>query len=297
MTYTHKIYWNHHYVGAEDAFDTTRKSENIVNTIGANNITDPHHMIHVADKAIRHGLDIDYYGALKTGIPSQLANSNGFNWEPGIWEMARNSTAGVIAATQTALNQGIAGSLSSGLHHADQNTGAGYCTVNGLAITANWYNDTHITILDFDAHCGGGTVRSLRHYGIDHRVEQYDISTNKYDSYREDETHTINIVKNDNQYLRYVDQTLENINPNTDLILYNAGTDPYPIISYATMQQRDSMVFMHAKATNTPIAYVLAGGYTWEQTMADLVQTHISTIEAAEHAHTMTRHYIPTPVS
>ena len=118
----------------------------------------------------------------------------------------------------------------------------------------------NITILDFDAHCGGGTVRSLRYYGIDHRVEQYDISTNNYDSYREDETHTINIVRNDKQYLRYVDQALENINPKTDLILYNAGTDPYPEISYRTMEQRDSMVFMHAKATNTPIAYVLAFG-------------------------------------
>ena len=60
-----------------------------------------------------------YVHALKPGRPTELAESQGFGWDEGIWEMAANSTAGVLAATNEALAiGGPSGSLSSGLHHA-----------------------------------------------------------------------------------------------------------------------------------------------------------------------------------
>ena len=60
-----------------------------------------------------------YVEALRTGEPYDLAGSQGFSWDEGIWDMAVNSTAGVLAAADEALaTGGSSGSLSSGLHHA-----------------------------------------------------------------------------------------------------------------------------------------------------------------------------------
>ena len=67
----------------------------------------------------------------------------------------------------------------------------------------------------------------------------------------------------------------------TDLILYNAGVDPYPEISTQVLQQRDKAVFNKCITESTPCAFVLAGGYTTSQTEQELVQTHINTIHAA----------------
>jgi acetoin utilization deacetylase AcuC-like enzyme len=283
----HTIYWNEKYTGAEHAFDTTRKSGEIADAIGHEHITDPassgHVALHNANDEIKKALSADYYEDLKTGGPK--SQSNGFAWDYGIWEMAVNSTAGVMSATAEAIvNNTVAGSLSSGLHHAHHNNGAGFCTVNGLAVTANWLNSLHVTILDFDAHCGGGTVKMLRHLNIDSRVEQYDISTNYFDEYEEDETHTIRIARSDADYTDAVNETLNKVNLNTNVILYNAGTDPYPTISHETLAERENTVFKWATENNIPIAYVLAGGYTSAQTMDSLVESHLNTIYAADNA-------------
>ena len=271
--YNHLIYWNAKYTGAKHAFDTTRKSAEIVKKIGEHNISDPSEALRDTYVEIKVALDGMYFEALEKGDPLYLSESNGFQWDYGIYEMALNSTAGVMSAAAHAIdNNTVAGSLSSGLHHADHRHGSGFCTVNGLAVTANWLYDQHVTILDFDAHCGGGTVTMLRHLGIDNRVEQYDISTNNFDDYTEDETHNIRVTRKNSEYLKMVDEVLEQINPATELILYNAGTDPYPTISHDTLAERDNTVFQWAQENNKPIAYVLAGGYTMSQTMESLVQ-------------------------
>ena len=91
-------------------------------------IVDPAAFIDRAKELISEIHSQDYVQALITGSPSILATSQGFSWDKGIWEMALNSTAGVIAATELALQEGAAGSLSSGLHHARRDSGAGFCT-------------------------------------------------------------------------------------------------------------------------------------------------------------------------
>ncbi|MDP2769724.1 MAG: amidohydrolase family protein, partial [Giesbergeria sp.] len=44
------------------------------------------------------------------------------------------SNGGAVAAALAAIAEGVAGSLSSGLHHAARGRGAGFCTFNGLAL-------------------------------------------------------------------------------------------------------------------------------------------------------------------
>ena len=67
-----------------------------------------------------------------------------------------------------------------------------------------------------------------------------------------------------------------------NLVLYNAGTDPYPTISHATLRERDYNVFEHCLSSEIPVAFVLAGGYTWSQDMDSLVDSHLNTIGMAQ---------------
>jgi hypothetical protein len=74
----------------------------------------------------------------------------------------------------------VAGALSSGLHHARADRGAGFCTFNGLAVTAHAALDfgaERPQVLDLDAHCGGGT-RSMTDPDS---VVQIDVSTVGFD--------------------------------------------------------------------------------------------------------------------
>ena len=291
------IYYNDNYVIAEEDADTTRKSLQIANELQNQNIEikDPEFSETLAAHGIHQCHSPEYVESLITGQPEWLAESNHFKWDPKIWDMAVSSTAGLISACSSALvairklprenwkPHLISGSLSSGLHHASTAKGDGYCTVNGLAITSFLLEDTNITILDFDAHCGGGTVSMLRDLNIDHRVHQYDISTNMFDSYEIDDTHNITISTTDEEYQTDVQTTLDYMVDWewTELILYNAGVDPYPEISTQALQQRDKAVFNKCITESTPCAFVLAGGYTTSQTEQELVQTHINTIHAA----------------
>ena len=279
------IFYNDKYVAPATDFDTLRKSAEIAERIHEM-LVDPACMVEEATKQILNAHSREYVKALQTGDPGYLSETNGFNWDEGIWEMAVNSTAGVLAACKTVLSPDtnapkIAGSLSSGLHHARTDSGSGYCTVNGLAVAANSFKNLNITILDFDAHCGGGTVNMLRDLGIDHRVSQYDLSTNMFDEYDEDENHMISIAKNDEEYLRKVDGILAELDPSLNLVLYNAGTDPFPTISHDTIKERDQRVFKACIKIGVPCVFVLAGGYTFSQDMNSLVNSHLNTIESA----------------
>ena len=279
------IFYNDKYVAPATDFDTLRKSAEIAERI-PEMLVDPACMVEEATKQILNAHSREYVKALQTGDPGYLSETNGFNWDEGVWEMAVNSTAGVLAACKTVLSATsdgprIAGSLSSGLHHARTGSGSGYCTVNGLAVAANYLKNSEITILDFDAHCGGGTVNMLRDLGIDHRVSQYDLSTNMFDEYDEDENHMISVAKDDEEYLRKVDGILSDLDPGVDLVLYNAGTDPYPTISHEIIKERDQKVFQTCVEKGIACVFVLAGGYTFSQDMNSLVKSHLATINSS----------------
>ncbi|NDH11153.1 MAG: hypothetical protein EBY44_05380, partial [Actinobacteria bacterium] len=116
-----KVFFDEHYVGAEYAFDTTRKASHVAEALEAGRVDgiemavpdDSHQAI--AEQHIERVHAAEYVDAIRTGADTLLARTNGFDWDPGIWRMAVHSTAGVIAATEAAVREGVGGSLSSGL--------------------------------------------------------------------------------------------------------------------------------------------------------------------------------------
>ncbi len=238
--------------------------------------------------------DPGYVEALRTGEPPHLADSGGFPWREGTWASVTASTGGVIDAALAALGEGprVAGSLSSGLHHARRGGGAGFCTINGLAVAAHHVLTAGLVpgvlVLDLDAHCGGGTAELL---GDDPRVRTVDVATSSYDRYRAPEGWRLDVIHGPEAYLPTVRERLDGVDlSGIGLVLYNAGMDPFERcvigglrgIDEEVIAEREHLVFSWARAHGLPIAFVLAGGYTGPDLGRDeLVDLHRLTLDAA----------------
>ena len=285
------VFYNPKYVGAKENFDTTRKSGWIAEELTNGRLTgvtllDPESFLQKTGEIVESIHADDYINALKTGEPFSLASSQGFEWDPGIWSMALNSTAGVLAAVDKAVSGNVtSGSLSSGLHHASRDSGTGFCTVNGLVAAAQYaleITDGIVVILDVDAHCGGGTHGMVA--GQD-RILHLDLSVNHFDSYKPLGDNQLKILTRqpgqdlDHDYLNELDQLLSTVPADTSLVIYNAGMDPFPAISAETLCERESMVASWRKKVDVGLAFVLAGGYISSMPKNELVDLHLHTLK------------------
>jgi acetoin utilization deacetylase AcuC-like enzyme len=279
------IFYSPDYIAARHPFDTTRKAGWIAESlrqrpISGVDIVRPRPLT-VGELNEVH--EMSYIRAVQTGSPRGAAQQQGFSWDPGIWKMAKATNGGAVAAALQAMTDScrVSGSLSSGLHHARCGHGAAFCTFNGLALaakTALKFGAKDVLILDLDAHCGGGTHSLVL---SDHRIRHLDISTCDFDSFKSNKRSTSTVVKSRHDYLPAIVQALE-ILPRFGLCLYNAGMDPFGFVDFDVLRKREQLVFEWARETNTPIAFVLAGGYTGEDLPREgLVDLHRMTIEEA----------------
>ena len=76
---------------------------------------------------------IAYIEAVVAGqLSEQQQKEIGFPWSEAMVERSRRSVGATIAACQTALNEGIAGNLAGGTHHAYADKGSGFCVFNDV---------------------------------------------------------------------------------------------------------------------------------------------------------------------
>ena len=288
-----KIFYNDGYVAPNHSFDTTRKAAWIADAIHETGVpgvelVDPACFTGLAEQVIESIHDTDYVDALRKGEPEGLASSQGFVWDEGIWEMALNSTAGVLGAVTEALASGSsAGSLSSGLHHARAGEGSGFCTVNGVAGAARHalgLVDGTVVVLDVDAHCGGGTHSLVGH---EERIRHLDLSVSSFDSYAATGDNRLVLLTRDagragfdRRYLDELDGFLDQIPDDTGLVVYNAGMDPHPTVSSAALTRRENRVAEWCSVNSVPVTFVLAGGYTHVMAEGQLVDLHMKTVRA-----------------
>ena len=284
-----KVFFNSDYTASGYAFDTTRKSAEIAAAIKHFpnvEINDPAGLYEVTEELIRRMHKTVYVHAIKTGDPLWKAESQGFTWDEDIYTMALAHNAGMVAAATEVLSnlEFVAGSLSSGLHHATAREGVGFCTFNGLAVAAlaaSQLGARRILSLDFDAHCGGGTYGMTRELG----VVQVDVATSAFDSYDiTDSESRLILCKNPNDYIDTIEGALAYAKAHGpwDLVIYNAGMDPYNTrVSFDDLNRREEMVAEWVMENQYPTIFSMAGGYTWDGvTMKDLVDLHGLTVSA-----------------
>ncbi len=293
-----RVFYSTDYVLSETDFDTTRKSSWLAQSVAEQPIAGLE--IVAPDPATESDLlqvhDLRYVRAVQTGLPRNLAESQGFTWDAKLWAMTTASTGGTVAAALAALRNGVAGSLSSGLHHARHGRGGGFCTFNGLALAAMKALEAgagHVLILDLDAHCGGGTQSLIRD---NPNIWHTDVSVSGFDGYVPGERQTLDLITSAEHYLPTIRRRLLELadtGPPFGLCLYNAGMDPYgpdgergrgclPDISATRLAEREEIVFEWCRTQGIPVAFVLAGGYL-ERFLdrVGLVGLHRLTLETA----------------
>lgn len=193
---------------------------------------------------------------------------NGFgNTSADVARSLPYTTGAMLSAARYVLkNGGIACAPCSGFHHAGIKTAEGYCTFNGLMVTALAIRKENVNIkvgiLDCDQHYGNGTdeiigsIKGINDWLVHHTVGATRKSSNDADRWL---TKTLPIVL-----------TTMFSKENVDIILYQAGADPHvndPYGGWLTTEQlirRDEIVFKHARNNGICLVWNLAGGYQYD---------------------------------
>lgn len=191
-----------------------------------------------------------------TGV-SQGRITNGFGtMDAKVAQSLLYTSGAMLAAAKDALKSGgVACAPVSGFHHAGVRRASGYCTFNGLAVTAMTLKLSkkarRVAILDLDYHYGDGTQEIINHYGMDW-VKHVSPT----------ETH----VSDAKSFLKSLPGIIRGFKA-CDVLLYQAGADAHiddPLGGWMTTQQlarRDKIVFSEARKIGLPVAWCLAGGY------------------------------------
>jgi acetoin utilization deacetylase AcuC-like enzyme len=245
----------------------------------------------------------DYIDAVRSGEPRALAESQKFPWTPQLYPSVLLTGGGCLAAADRALQDGIAAALVSGFHHAHADHGEGFCTFNSLVVTIDALRTRGrirtAAILDMDLHYGNGTASlaverpylfNMSIYGNDYHQNQAfrDVSVRRH---QDGPNHRSIVLPNGagrSETLAALEEGFGQIlaNGRPDLLLYQAGADPYRedpysplLLDHDDLLARDRRVFELAKEEDLPIAWVLAGGYT--EDTSKVVRVHLNTFEAA----------------
>lgn len=209
---------------------------------------------------------------------------NGFgNKLPDVARSLPYTTGAMLRAAAAALEFGIACAPVSGFHHAGYASAGGFCTFNGLMVTAikllREKNLKKVLILDLDQHYGNGTDDIIEHLGFESEVTNLTFGA----WYGEP-----------NDALAYLAQLRTEVQKfkEYDLVLYQAGADLHVddplggVLDSQQLRERDRMVFESASSAGVPIAWNLAGGY--QDPISNVIRIHHVTMEECVRAYVTT---------
>ena len=199
---------------------------------------------------------------------------NGFgNRSPAVAASLPYTSGAMLAAARAAIaNGGATVAPCSGFHHAGYDSADGFCTFNGLMVTACVLRAECLVrtvgILDFDQHFGDGTEDILKRLGASW-VRHYSAGASWHSPDQAE------------RFLQTIPTIVESMS-DCDVILYQAGADPHvddPLggwLTLAQLQERDRIVFENAQRYGVPIAWNLAGGY--QEPLRKVLDIHDNTM-------------------
>ncbi|NNC71638.1 MAG: histone deacetylase [Sphingomonadaceae bacterium] len=219
--------------------------------------------------------DADYVEEVLTAkVPRDKERRIGFPVTPAIAERSLLAQGGTWLAALTALDHGYAANGAGGSHHALPGTGAGYCVLNDLAVTANRLvaegRARRVLVLDCDVHQGDGTAVMLAG-----RPEIFTLSLHAEKNFPVRKARSsldISLADGlgDSGYMAALDAALMPVLDKfaPDIILYQAGIDPHAddrlgrlALSDAGLEARERFVMRAARERAIPLASALGGGY------------------------------------
>ncbi len=222
---------------------------------------------------------------LAAAVPREKERRIGFPVTEAVARRALFVPGGTSEAARLALEHGFAANTAGGSHHALADTGAGYCVFNDLAIAAHRLaGEGHrVLIVDVDVHQGDGTAALTAGHP---QIATYSIHAEKNFPVRKARS-TLDVPLpdgvDDAVYLSTLEETLAPMIAGVapDLILYQAGVDPYADDRLGRLALSDDGLVARERlvarlADGIPIASTVGGGYG-DDVMA-IAQRHVRAI-------------------
>tara|TARA_R100001244_G_scaffold25113_2_gene25328 strand:+ start:4552 stop:5463 length:912 start_codon:yes stop_codon:yes gene_type:complete len=233
------------------------------------------------------------------GILDCLKNNGFGNKLRSIAETLPWTSGSFLAAAKYALeNKTIAMSPTSGFHHATHDRSMGFCTFNGLMVTAVELLKTvdKVGILDLDHHYGNGTDTIIewlvkKEELDDNRIHHYtvggDIRFNYHDGMWGGRQSFSWKKGSGARWVLSLPEILSDF-AGCDIVLFQAGADPHcddpchemlGVFGALTTEQlieRDRVVFETLRGMDIPIAWNLAGGY--QEPLQKVLDIHHNTL-------------------
>jgi histone deacetylase 11 len=187
----------------------------------------------------------------------------------------RLATGGTLLASRLALEHSMAINLGGGFHHAAADWGGGFCVYADIpwaaAVLHREGRIGKVMAIDLDAHQGNGTAAVFTKWSWASIFDAY--QGDLFPSRKEPEDYSFALPggTTGGEYLdlirKFLPNALDAFRP--DLVIYNAGSDPFvhdPLaglrLTKSDLTDRDLMVFTLVRERSIPVVMVLSGGYS-----------------------------------
>ncbi|MEJ2514424.1 MAG: histone deacetylase [Gammaproteobacteria bacterium] len=235
----------------------------------------------------------DYLWKLATGnLTDREERKMGVPWSEALWRRSRLAVNGTLNAALMALEDGIAGNLAGGTHHAFPDHGQGFCVLNDVAVAVRELGarqpGMRVLVLDLDVHQGNGTAAIFE---ADPDVFTVSVHGEKnFPARKATSSMDVGLAcgTGDEEYLatlhRVLPLALARSAP--DLVFYLAGVDPVAgdrygrlALTEAGLEARDRAVIATLRNAGLPVVVLLSGGYA--ATPRRTAELHASAFRAA----------------
>jgi acetoin utilization deacetylase AcuC-like enzyme len=211
---------------------------------------------------------------VSSGLSAAEQRRLGLPWSEALWQRSRLASAGTLLAARAALDQGLAGNLAGGTHHAFADHGEGFCVLNDVAIAIRKLQSEgaieRAAIIDLDVHQGNGTAAIFE---ADDEVFTFSMHGERnypLAKMRSNLDVPLEDGVGDAEYLDALRRHLPTVldTANADIVFYLAGVDVAAGDRYGKLalteegvRQRDRCVIEAVRSRALPLSIVLAGGY------------------------------------
>jgi acetoin utilization deacetylase AcuC-like enzyme len=230
-----------------------------------------------------------YLDAVFSGtLPEPEQRRLGFRWSEALVARSRASVFGTVAAARAALDDGVAGNLAGGTHHAYADHGTGFCVFNDIAVAARTLQREGLIdralVVDLDVHQGDGTAAI---FAGDESVFTFSMHGAKNFPFHKQRS-SLDVELRDGcldvEYLSALEANLPEVidRSRPQILFFQAGVDPLEgdalgrlKLSLEGLRMRDRIVALAARERGIPLVLTLGGGYA--KPIALSVAAHVGT--------------------
>ena len=247
--------------------------------------------------AIELAHDSNYVrGFLDGTLDPRIMRRIGFPWSESLVRRTLASVGGTLAAATAAIEDGFAGNLAGGTHHAFRTEGSGFCVFNDIAIAIlNLRQNRQVeraAVIDLDVHQGDGTASIFEGDPVVLTVSLH--GDNNFPFRKQQSCIDIGLPDGteDECYLEQLKSVLPSIAGfRPGILFYQSGVDGLAAdrlgrlrLTHQGLIERDRLVLEFSRQNHIPLVITLGGGYA--EPVERTVEAHANTFRIAAQSFT-----------